>query len=224
MTEFMRAFRNEMIQRHTASQIPQRGQRREVRPEDRPIHLWNPSDTSVLRFLIETKKVHKALHAGVRSNPAAEYVRLRDLDMDTTGVIDEDITRLMLETNAVPVSFYVPGKKYADYLTRLAAEDPVLFLSHYYATFFAHASGGPLIGRRLDEVLSLSLPLQTFTKPKAGPLNDMKDHMYLLSSKWSEEDQQRTVEEVDRMFAYAGSVLRIIAQPSHPDEDEFLDM
>lgn len=224
MTEFMSTFRNKMIQRHTASQIPLRGLQIERHPEERPIGTWYPSNTDVVRFLIETKKVHKALRAGVHENTRPEYLRLRDVEMGTVAAMDRDIARILLETDADPVSRYCPGKKYASYLETLARTESTLFLAHYYAIYFAHASGGGLIGRRIEDVMSLSLPLETFQYPKSKDLNDMKDQMYSVSSNWSIEEREKTVEEVDTIFAYANTLLRILAFSSITEEHGLIDM
>ena len=224
MTDFMSAFRSKMVDRHTSSQIPLRGKRVERRPEDRPIGTWYPSSTDVVRFLIETKKVHKALRAGVHENTRPEYLYLRDVEMGTVAAMDRDIACILLETDADPVTFYSPGKQYATYLNDLARTEPTLFLAHYYAIYFAHASGGGLIGRRVEDVLSLSLPLETYQYPKSKDLNDMKDHMYSVSSKWSSKECEKTVEEVDTIFAYANRLLRILAFSSITEDHGLIDM
>lgn len=215
MSEYMSALRLRMIARHTHAQIPFRGKRTVERPEDRPLRTWTPTPNDVLHYLCETKVVHKTLLYGIQHESDLSYLALRDIDLNTIDALADDIETVMLNTRSRPVTYLdQPGQRYAAYLNRIVRSDPALFLCHLYATMFAHVSGGSLVSKRIQTVLSLSVPLKAHEAPGEDALNELRDHMYVVSTRWSDEDRERSVSEVDRVFEFGGDVLRILAQSS----------
>lgn len=212
MADFMNSMRARMIARHTHAQIPFRGKRTVERPEDRPLRTWTPTADDVLHYLCETKIVHKAFLYGIRHESHPSYLALRGIGLDTVGALSDDIETVMLHAYARPLSFLdKPGQKYAAYLNRIVRSDPTLFLCHLYATMFAHVSGGSLIAKRIQTVLSLSVPLVAHETPGQDALDDLRDHMYNVSAGWTDEERERSVAEVDRVFEFGGDMLRILA-------------
>lgn len=219
MSDYMNALRARMIARHTRAQIPFRRKRTVERPEDKPLRTWTPTPDDVLHYLCETKIVHKTLLYGIQHESHPSYSALREIDLDTIGALSDDIETVMLNTRARPVTYLdKPGQRYAAYLNRIVRSDPALFLCHLYATVFAHVSGGSLIAKRIQTVLSLSVPLKAHETPGGDALNSLRDHMYTVSVDWTDVDRERSVSEVDRVFEFGGDVLRILAQSSDRGE------
>jgi heme oxygenase (biliverdin-producing, ferredoxin) len=107
-----------------------------------------------------------------------------------------------------------PGAKYVQYLTKIAESDIPAFLCHYYNTYFAHMSGGAMIGKSLSNKLLDGDQLEFYQYPGgANPKvlgKDVKASLDAVASSWSAEDRQRSVDETKMTFQYSGAVLHCI--------------
>lgn len=108
-----------------------------------------------------------------------------------------------------------PGSTYVEYLTRLADEDVPSFLCHYYNTYFAHMSGGAMIGKSVSAKLLDGFELEFYKygvegDPKESLGAPIKDNLNNVAETWDPEARQRSIDETKQTFHYSGTILRTI--------------
>ncbi|KAF3652728.1 Heme oxygenase 1, chloroplastic [Capsicum annuum] len=82
---------------------------------------------------------------------------LRDAEFRNTGlerseVLAKDLEWFRQQGHAIPEPS-TPDVSYARYLEELSEKDPRAFICHFYNTYFAHSSGGRMIGRKVSNVV-----------------------------------------------------------------------
>ena len=108
-----------------------------------------------------------------------------------------------------------PGSTYVQYLTRLADEDVPSFLCHYYNTYFAHMSGGAMIGKSVSSKLLDGFELEFYKYPTEGDPKQslgaaVKENLNAVAEGWSAEERKRSVDETKQTFHYSGLILKCI--------------
>ena len=108
-----------------------------------------------------------------------------------------------------------PGSTYVQYLTRLADEDVPSFLCHYYNTYFAHMSGGAMIGKSVSSKLLDGFELEFYKYPTEGDPKQslgaaVKENLNAVAEGWSAEERKRSVDETKQTFHCSGLILKCI--------------
>lgn len=108
-----------------------------------------------------------------------------------------------------------PGSTYVQYLARLADEDIPSFLCHYYNTYFAHMSGGAMIGKSVSDKLLDGFVLEFYKYPTEGDPKQslgatVKANLNSAAESWDPEERQRSIDETKQTFKYSGAILKCI--------------
>jgi len=108
-----------------------------------------------------------------------------------------------------------PGHTYADFLKRLAKDDPPAFICHYYNYSFAHTAGGRMIGARVSQDLfgGKDLAFYRYEGGDVTPLLDaVRGSINALAEGWEGEQKARCLEETSASFKWSGQLLRLITE------------
>ncbi|XP_016579594.1 heme oxygenase 1, chloroplastic isoform X2 [Capsicum annuum] len=73
----------------------------------------------------------------------------RNTGLERSEVLAKDLEWFRQQGHAIPEPS-TPDVSYARYLEELSEKDPRAFICHFYNTYFAHSSGGRMIGRKID--------------------------------------------------------------------------
>lgn len=137
--------------------------------------------------------------------------------LERTAALDADLAWFQEEKSMelLPDLPDGPGATYVEYLTTLADKDVPSFLCHYYNTYFAHMSGGAMIGKSVANKLLDSYELEFYKYPTEGDPKKtlgavVKDKLNEAAESWDAEVRQRSIDETKQTFRYSGLILRCI--------------
>ena len=132
----------------------------------------------------------------------------QDTGIERSAALDKDLEWFQKEKSMqlLPALSDGPGATYVEYLTRLADEDVPSFLCHYYNTYFAHMSGGAMIGKSVSAKLLDGFELEFYKYPTEGDPKQslgaaVKDNLNRVAEGWNAEDRKVPKGEVDAAAA-----------------------
>ena len=205
---FMDDMKKAAINLHTKDQAASGGQEAPKQKRE-----FKPTREGYLRFLTDSRTIFSTLEDIIRDSNDPSLATLRDTGLVRTAALDEDIAYLA-DLGIQPAAFEgtTPGTEYARYMQDLARDNTPAFICHYYNTYFAHTSGGAMIGKSVSKSCLDGAELQ-FYKYGRSPSSLKKDTMALLedvAAGWTEAERQACIDETPKAFEMAGKVLRQI--------------
>lgn len=142
----------------------------------------------------------------------------QDTGIERSAALDKDLAWFQEEKSVelLPHLPDGPGTTYVQYLTRLVDEDVPSFLCHYYNTYFAHMSGGAMIGKSVSSKLLDGFVLEFYKyptesdDPKQSLGAAIKENLNSVAEGWDAEERKRSVDETKQTFHYSGTILKCI--------------
>lgn len=204
---------------HTQSQTSNGRAEESERKEESQPKLYR---SGYVRFLVENKAVHDALESAIDE---FGYTELDGTGLERAQNLAEDLQWLRDECgDTIPEPLPDgPGTQYAALLRQLAGEDPPRFLCHYYNLQFAHAAGGRMIGKMVSENVFDGARFR-FYKYDDGLktcLDRARSAIDSIGNRWTEEEQQRGLDETPTAFDYGGTLLKLITQPEGEEAEQY---
>lgn len=220
--DFETSFRKRFRSSHTASQIPGEGVSTSGPPSLSDMAVVPRSS---IRFLTETRRVHTSLSLGLRSTSHHIYDPFLQFPIDRSTQISYDLSAIRsqfgLEFDPVGEDHFqaTPGIRYARLLDELAFRDPYAFLSHVYATSFAHVSGGKLIASRIENALGID-PLLTYQPNPNMDTNGLRRLFFETMAQADDYARSKALMEAEVAFKMSTNVLRSLqARPEDVDDE-----
>lgn len=184
--------------------------------EEKPFPKWEYTREGFLRFLVESKLVYNALENIIYGNGCEDYVAFQGSGLERAQTIDTDISWIedtygLKAPEALPDG---PGHTYAQVLTELSVADPPAFICHYYNVSLAHTAGGRMIGKKVAEnVLDGRFDDLAFYRYEGSlqeKVDGFKHTVNQVAEKWTRKQKDRCLEETERSFKLAGSLLQTL--------------
>ncbi|XP_047270993.1 heme oxygenase 1, chloroplastic isoform X3 [Capsicum annuum] len=120
---------------------------------------------------------------------------LRDAEFRNTGlerseVLAKDLEWFRQQGHAIPEPS-TPDVSYARYLEELSEKDPRAFICHFYNTYFAHSSGGRMIGRKVAEKIlnKKELEFYKWDGDVSQLLQNVRDKLNKVAENWTREQK-----------------------------------
>lgn len=220
--DFETSFRKRFRSSHTASQIPGEGKSTNGPPSLSDMAVVPRSS---IRFLTETRRIHTSLSLGLRSTSHHIYDPFLQFPIDRSTQISYDLSAIRsqfgLEFDPVGEDHFqaTPGIRYARLLDELTFRDPYAFLSHVYATSFAHVSGGKLIASRIENALGID-PLLTYQPNPNMNTNGLRRLFFETMAQADDYARSKALMEAEVAFKMSTNVLRSLqARPEDVDDE-----
>lgn len=209
-----KAFVEEMkfasMKLHTKEQA-KHGEKPVTQPEERSVAKWEPTTEGYLRFLVDSKLVFDTLDKMVDHAAFPAYAEFRNTGLERSASLAKDLEWFREEGHTIPEPSS-PGLTYSQYLMELSAKDPQAFICHFYNIYFAHSSGGRIIGKKVaGKILNNKvLEFYKWDGQLSQLLQNVRDKLNEVTEGWSREEKDHCLEETETSFKFSGEVLRLI--------------
>eukprot|EP00246_Nothoceros_aenigmaticus_P007416 TRINITY_DN21192_c0_g1_i1.p1 TRINITY_DN21192_c0_g1~~TRINITY_DN21192_c0_g1_i1.p1 ORF type:complete len:217 (+),score=44.96 TRINITY_DN21192_c0_g1_i1:60-653(+) len=177
-----------------------------------PVAKWKPTVKGYIQFLVDSKKVYDTMERIVEEAADPSYSVFRNTGLERSAGLEKDLEWFRSEGHDIP-SPGPAGTEYADYLNKLAREDPPAFICHYYNVYFAHTAGGRFIGKKVAEDIldGRTLEFYKWDGDVKETLAGVKVRLNEVAEEWSRDSKNHCLEETELSFSYSGKLLRLIA-------------
>ncbi|KAM0833796.1 hypothetical protein ACQ4PT_064046 [Festuca glaucescens] len=96
-----------------------------------------------------------------------------------------------------------PGTAYASYLEGLSEKDTQAFMCHFYNVYFAHSSGGRMMGTKKE------LEFYKWEGTLSQLLQDVRTKLNQVASSWSREEKNHCLEETEKAVTYSMDLRQV---------------
>ncbi|GJU93169.1 heme oxygenase 1, chloroplastic-like protein [Tanacetum coccineum] len=138
---FVDEMRAVAMKMHTKDQSKQG----EKETEGTPWPKWEPTIDGYLKFLVDSKHVYTFDNILDQAD-FPEYAEFRNTGLERAGNLTKDLA-CFKEGHSIPEPLS-PGIDYSLYIEELSKKGPQAIICHFYNTYFAHAAGGRMIGKK----------------------------------------------------------------------------
>ncbi|KAM0917369.1 hypothetical protein ACQ4PT_009590 [Festuca glaucescens] len=113
--------------------------------------------------------------------------------------------------NSRTVFSWQAGTAYASYLEGLSEKDMQAFICHFYNLYFAHFSGGRMIGTKIAEKIlnKKELEFYKWEGTLSQLLQDVRTKLNQVASSWSREEKNHCLEETEKAFTYSMDLRQV---------------
>lgn len=172
---------------------------------------WQPSMEGFLKYLVDSKLVFDTLESIVDESTDVAYVYFRRTGLERSASLSKDLEWFRQQDIVIPEPSS-PGITYATYLKVLADRSAPSFLCHLYNMYFAHISGGQVIGKKVCEKLleGKELDFYNWDGNAEELLKDVRENLNKLGEHWSRDERNRCLKEAAKSFRFSGQIVRLI--------------
>ncbi|XP_008795147.2 probable inactive heme oxygenase 2, chloroplastic [Phoenix dactylifera] len=172
---------------------------------------WQPSMEGFLKYLVDSKLVFHTVERIVDESTDVAYVYFRRTGLERSASLSKDLEWFRQQDIVIPEPSS-PGTTYSTYLKELAERSAPSFLCHLYNIYFAHISGGQVIGKKVCEKLLEGKELEFYKWDGNAQelLKDVRENLNELGQHWTRDEKNRCLREAAKSFRFSGQIVRLI--------------
>ncbi|XP_031496365.1 probable inactive heme oxygenase 2, chloroplastic [Nymphaea colorata] len=172
---------------------------------------WQPSVEGYLKYLVDSKLVFDTLDKIVDEATHVAYADFRKLGLERSDALSKDIEWFSQQGYLIPEPSS-PGVSYAKYLREISETSLPAFLSHFYNIYFAHISGGQVIGKQVSENILENKELEFYKWEDDVPvlLKTLREKLNKLGEQWTRDEKNKCLREAAKSFKFSGQIIRLI--------------
>ncbi|XP_047074267.1 heme oxygenase 1, chloroplastic-like [Lolium rigidum] len=182
----------------------------EKEPDKLPVNVREPTVEGYLQFLVDSKLVFEMLETIVDRAVVPCYAEFRNTGLERSEALKKDLKWFSEQGHKIPEPS-APGTAYASYLEGLSEKDTQAFICHFYNVYFAHFSGGRMIGTKIAEKLlnKKELEFYKWEGTLSQLLQDVRTKLNQVASSWSREEKNHCLEETEKSFTYSMDLRQV---------------
>ncbi|KAK1288167.1 hypothetical protein QJS10_CPB19g01668 [Acorus calamus] len=172
---------------------------------------WQPSKEGFLKYLVDSRLVFRTLDRIVDESSHVAYAYFRRTGLERTDALDRDLGWFAEQGIGVPEPS-TPGIDYSNYLEELAETNAPSFMCHFYNIYFAHVTGGRVIGKQVCERLleGKELEFYRWEGDMQEMMRDVREKLNMIGEHWSRDEKNRCLREAAKSFKFSGQIVRLI--------------
>ncbi|CAN6466734.1 unnamed protein product [Victoria cruziana] len=172
---------------------------------------WQPSVEGYLKYLVDSKLVFDTLDKIVDEATHVAYADFRRIGLERSVALSKDIDWFSQQGYLIPGPSS-PGVSYAKYLREISEASPPGFLSHFYNIYFAHISGGQVIGKQVSSKILGNKELEFYKWEDDVPalLKILQEKLNKLGEQWTRDEKNKCLREAAKSFKLSGHIIRLI--------------
>eukprot|EP00268_Persea_americana_P030323 TRINITY_DN2937_c0_g1_i10.p1 TRINITY_DN2937_c0_g1~~TRINITY_DN2937_c0_g1_i10.p1 ORF type:complete len:323 (-),score=62.74 TRINITY_DN2937_c0_g1_i10:317-1285(-) len=172
---------------------------------------WQPTTEGFVKYLVDSKLVFETLDRIIDESNHVAYSYFRKTGLERSQGLSKDLEWFSQQNIGIPPPS-TPGISYAEYLDKLANQCAPSFLSHFYNIYFAHVTGGQVIGKQVSDKLldGRELEFYKWEGDVSEMLKDVREKLNKLGDHWTREQKSRCLKETAKSFRFSGQLIRLI--------------
>ncbi|RWR92523.1 putative inactive heme oxygenase 2, chloroplastic [Cinnamomum micranthum f. kanehirae] len=187
---------------------------------------WQPTTEGFVKYLVDSKLVFETLDRIIDESNHVAYSYFRKTGLERSQGLSKDLEWFSQQNIVIPPPS-TPGISYAEYLDKLANQCAPAFLGHFYNIYFAHITGGEVIGKQLllscfldfasahywvsDKLLDgRELEFYKWEGDVSEMLKDVRVKLNKLAEHWTREQKSRCLKAAAKSFRFSGQLIRLI--------------
>ncbi|EOA33315.1 hypothetical protein CARUB_v10021693mg [Capsella rubella] len=169
--------------------------------KDGPVSPWSFTIEGYLKFLVDSKLVFDTLETIVHESTVPAYAGLKNTGLERAENLRRDLEWFKEQGHEIPEPM-ASGKTYSQYLKNIAEKDHPALICHFYNIYFAHSSGGRMVGTKVSAKIldNKELEFYKWDGQLSELLQNVGQELNKVAELWTREEKNHCLEETETSF------------------------